>query len=118
MALILLRILYVWKEVTFIDGLGNDAFSRAISQNVGAGIGLYLTALAILFAIICVFAFPKIESFISLMQKKTQELKTETPKIPENTAPKTMEKPFSPDAAPEQTHADNTTESLSETEKK
>lgn len=117
MALILLRILYVWKEITFIDGLGNDAFSRAISQSVGAGIGLYLTALAILFAIICIFAFPKIESFISLMQKKTQELKTETPKIPENTPPETTEKPFSPETTPKQTHTDNTTESSSETEK-
>ena len=74
MALVFMRILYLWYHFTFTgDDLRDNPFSAALSVNMWPTYGLYLTAIGIAFFFACIFYFEKVEKYWALLQKKIQK---------------------------------------------
>ena len=75
-ALILVRIAYLWYNFTFLDvDLRNDAFGAALAASVGPTYGLYFTAIALIFVLGCLFFFKKIDETSLRIEKKLQKEK-------------------------------------------
>lgn len=73
LGLVLVRIVYIWQSVVFAHVDKTNPFAQAFSASMGTSIGLYLTAIFIVFALGIIFAFPHIDVILSKISKKISE---------------------------------------------
>lgn len=73
LGLVLVRIIYIWQSIVFAHIDKTNPFVQAFSVSVGTGIGLYLTAISIIFALGIIFAFSHIDVIFSKISKKISE---------------------------------------------
>ena len=73
LGLVLVRIIYIWQSVVFVHIDKTNPFAQAFSASVGTSIGLYLTAISIVFTLGIIFAFPYIDMIVSKFSKKISE---------------------------------------------